>query len=148
MTAFTIPFITDLNDLGIDCTYRQLDYWCAQGLLGPERSRRQGPGWRRRGYDSTDLEVIYALCAVRNLSKQVDLSRVAEIVVARPVNPDGEVLVVEPDGNALRFDHWCATTAAPVMVIPLRSFARVPELGDTRDDGRHRPHPVPAAPSP
>lgn len=113
-----------MAELGIDASYRQIDYWCSQGLLGDEKARR-GSGWRRE-FDLRDLELIDALANVRKLSRDIDITMVADIVRCRPLNPDGEILILEADGTAHRFDHWCAIPAelvAGVCVIPLRSFA-------------------------
>jgi len=124
-----------IEDLGINASYRQIDYWCALGLLG-EKARRRGPGWIRQ-YDVRDFEVIDTLSKVRKLTRSIPLARIADLIRCRPVDPAGEVLVIEADGTAYRFDHWCGVAgelAIPVCVIPLRSFASV-----TATDGDSSP---------
>lgn len=155
------PAIQRINDLGIDCTYRQLDYWCASGYLGDEYSRRhgsvRGPGWQRQ-FTVGDLEVLHAINEIRKISSRLDPTRACSTVRARPVNETGEILVLEHDGTARRFDHWCARPDEldhVAAVVPLRSFAAATPAGDGSDlptgvpiagveDGRHRSAAVPA----
>lgn len=113
------------TDAGIEATYRQIDYWCSQGLLG-EHNRGCGPG-SRRSYDMADFEVAHAIVNVRKLSTRVPLDLIAAVVRERPVDPDGELLVVYPSGVAHRFRSTVAPmpTSTPVIVVPLRSFAQV-----------------------
>lgn len=164
MPPYSSAALAQINELGVECTYRQLDYWCGTGDLG-EKFTRSAPGWRRE-FDSGDVEVIFAFALIRRITERIPLARVNDIVRARRVSVDGEVLVVEPDGTAYRFEHWCSPTPARVvggeftgaLVIPLRSFAAVVAPVDgseapTGPDaagaeaGRHRPAAVPATPS-
>lgn len=113
------------EDAGIDATYRQLDYWCNQGLFGSHHVR-PGVGYRRT-FDATDVEVAHALTAVRKISGTIPLDLVAAVVRERPVDPDGEMLVVYASGVAHRFRSTVATmpTGSPVIVVPLRACAQV-----------------------
>lgn len=128
------PSIGTINDLGIDCTYRQLDYWCHAGYLG-EQKRKVGSGVRR-SFTSTDLEVLFALSLLARFAEKASVDRrtVADAVRTRPINPGGEVLVIADGNSVFRFEHWCAHAGeltAAVCVIPLRSFASVtPTDGD------------------
>lgn len=113
-----------MRELGIDCSYRQLDYWCRLGYLG-EHVTGNRPGWRRE-FTVTDLEVLYAVASIRRLSQRIDVVAATDVVRVRPVAVDGEVLVIDGDGRSQRFTHWCGIPgelAAPVVVVPLRSFA-------------------------
>lgn len=129
MPTFT-PLIGRINNLGIDCTYRQLDYWCRLGYLG-EHHRNLGSGsGSRRHFTASDLEVLHALAELAKLTSGTSIDRraIAAALRARSVQPDGEVLIIDPEGTAQRFDHWCAVggeLSRGCFVLPLRSFASV-----------------------
>lgn len=103
------------------CTYRQLDYWCRAGLLGDDL-RNLGSG-KHRTYLPGHYELTFALTGLASLGASKDhLEAAAAAIAARPVAPDGEVLVVYVDGPAQRFDkHACLAPATdPCWVVPLR----------------------------
>lgn len=103
------------------CTYRQLDYWCRDGLLG-DGLRNIGSG-RRRVYTPVVFEMVDALTSLAAVGVVHDERAVAAAAVAaRPVSPDGEVLVLYLDGRVHRFDkHACLEPGTdPCWVVSLR----------------------------
>lgn len=155
----------------VDATPRQLDYMARRGLFGDDPEWNAGSGSRRPWHLPFVPEVAWACARLTDLGIDISqLQEVAEIVRARRVKPDGEILVVLTDGplaarnkrvygvaRMLRLDHWCATTDAlerVAAVVLLRSFATVnpSAVGDPSpaessrpgEDGRHRSAAMPA----
>lgn len=155
----------------VDATQRQLDYWARNGLFGDEPEWNAGSGSKRPWHLPVVVEVAWACARLADLGIDVaPLRQVADVIRARPVDPNGELLVVLADGplrssnriyatpRVLRLSHWCARPGEldrVAAVVPLRSFAAVTPAGDSSDlptgaspagaeDGRHRTAPVPA----
>ena len=106
-------------------SFRQVDYWVRHGLLG---SRLQGLGsGAKRRYQPDDVEVIHALVALAALGCRDEwLAGAARAVRAARVNPAGERLIVELNGNAYRHPIDQPTNVpGPAWIVSL-SPAEVP----------------------
>jgi hypothetical protein len=107
----------------VNCTYRQLDYWCRLGLIG-ELQYGRGSG-SRRSFNDADLEVLYAVAGVYHLNGREELAaRVRDAVRVRRVSPDHDEFIVITDGQQVHrvgalSDEFSWTTA---RVIRLRPF--------------------------
>lgn len=106
-------------------SHRQLHYWIRRGLLGA-RHQGLGSGARHR-FDASDVEVIHALVALAALGCRDEwLAFAVQAVRAGSVNPAGERLIVELNGNAYRHPADKPTNVpGPAWVVPL-SPAEVP----------------------
>lgn len=81
-------------------TYRQLDYWIRNGILGKHLASL-GSG-RRRTFTDVDVEIVAALVRLAALGCRGDwLSAAAAVIRSERVRP-GEWLIVTIAGHALR----------------------------------------------
>jgi hypothetical protein len=95
----TPPKTVSVDDmLATGATYRQLDYWCTQGYLRPEQTKR-GRGFNR---DWPPSERDVARVIVRLLAVGVELAAAAKI--AREIVGDDATRVDLGDGVVLSLE--------------------------------------------
>lgn len=155
-TTLSTASLERLRSLGIECSYRQLDYWVRCGYLG-ERHRNLGSGGQRV-FDDADLEVLAALAQVTFLGGPTNTDSnlrqaISDAVRERRVDAAGELLVVDGTGHVFRCDPDVLFRVSRVeraaVVVPLRSFASHDLAGEVppvpAGDGRHGSAAVTAA---
>lgn len=110
-------------------SYRQGDYWARLGVFGPERHWTPNPG-SRRPWTVEMIEAMYALGRLSELGAKTDVMRAAfDAVIASPVHPDGEALIVTREGIATRCPHWCIDVRIEAAwVVALRPLAELSEV--------------------
>jgi hypothetical protein len=110
-------------------SYRQVDYWERQGMLGPPRGEGAGKSGWRRGFIFPEIVLMraYVLAAdvaqVKWLGCNVERSIWQPLIDAYDADPQLEHvrLIVEPEGAA---SIARATTAPAALVINLCTAAR------------------------
>lgn len=82
------------------CSYRQLDYWCRCGVLGPQHAQSVGSGGRRV-FTGREVTLLRLCSLLSDLNAGVEVMRSAVEAVADLDAWDG-LLVVEGDPSVAR----------------------------------------------
>ncbi len=109
-------------------TYRQLDYWCRAGVLGPERARGPGTGYPRE-WTPEDVAILCALRRLRGLGTRCpDLARAERLLRSSSVAGPGWLVLL--DGKLSRFVPDAALAVEDLLAGKVAAVVRFdPEEG-------------------
>lgn len=112
-----------LNAAGV--SYRQADYWARLGVFGDSPVWTPRPG-TSRPWSMEMVEALYALGRLSELGVAVRVfASIFRVVMARPVDPDGEALIVERDGAVRRPHSQIEFRIEAGWVVALRPLAEL-----------------------
>lgn len=114
----------------VDCSYRQLQRWCALGIFGDDDRWSPGSG-RRVEFSVTEIE--WAWVCARLVEMGAELSVLKPVIDYLTVTQwaSGSVLLVFDDGSAMLVRRTNVFPAEPCWCIPLRTLAEIHQDHET-----------------